>query len=81
MEMYVKIEELINQNSRTLVGILIKRIELLENNNLTFNQIKNIYKSLVKEEVYENARGLLKLLRANIDIGAKLISQRPDKKE
>ena len=46
---------LIDLNSKTLVGILLKRIEVLEKENAL---TPSLYKALVKESVYESARNL-----------------------
>jgi len=72
-----KLNEFIDNSSRTLVGTLLKRIELLEKEN-ALNP--NIYKALVKELIYENARNLKKLLEVYTTIGTvKFIKNKPEK--
>lgn len=51
------LKDLCTSQSRSLVGKLCKRIELLEkDNSLTSNQKLNILKTFCKELVYENFR-------------------------
>jgi hypothetical protein len=69
-------EELYNQidlNAKVLVGILLKRIEVLEKEHAL---IPSLYKALVKESVYESARNLKTIIK----IG-KLIFKTKDSKE
>ena len=56
-------EELYNQidlNAKVLVGILLKRIEVLEKENVL---TPSLYKALVKESVYESARNLKTIIK------------------
>lgn len=66
MEKYEKILELIDSHSRTLVGVLLKRIEVLEEQGVL---TPKLYKSLVKENVYEQSRNLKKLIEVFIKVG------------
>lgn len=66
---YDKILCLIDKAAVSLVGILCKRIEVLEDVEKKENRkilIPSLYKALVKELVYENARhtkSLIKILK------------------
>jgi len=83
-EMLNKIEELLNDNSKTLVGILTKRLENLQlpkDKELTFDQLKCLYFNILKDSIYENKRFLIKLIHANIEVGDKLIAKDLSKKE
>lgn len=54
--------EIIDKQTRVLVGILCKRVEFLEHNNIL---TPKIYKDLSKEVIYEWSRAL----KSIIDIG------------
>lgn len=57
------LEELYNQidlNAKTLVGVLLKRIELLERENAL---TPSLFRALVKEHVYESARNLKTIIK------------------
>ena len=55
-----EIFELIDLNAKTLVGVLLKRIELLEKENVL---TPSLYKALIKEHVYESARNLKTIIK------------------
>jgi len=55
-----KIDEIINSETRILVGVLCKRIEVLEKERVL---TPSLYKSLSKEIIYEYSRNLKKLLK------------------
>jgi len=58
-----KIFTLIDDRARALVGTLMKRLEVLnDEKGLTSSQIKSLFKSLVKENIYENSRVLKELI-------------------
>jgi len=62
-----KICGLIDEESRTIVGILMKRFELLEKDEeLSLSQLKRLYKTLVKENIYEQSRVLKQLITVSI---------------
>lgn len=62
-----KIYILIDDDARSLVGILMKRFELLEKQeNLSLSQLKSLYKALIKEIVYEKSRVLKQLITVSI---------------
>ena len=61
------IYDLIDEEARGLVGILMKRLEILEKQeNLSLSQLKSLYKSLIKENVYEQSRVLKQLITVSI---------------
>jgi len=79
-----KIEELLNDNSKTLVGTLTKRLENLQlqkDKELTFDQLKCLYFNILKDSIYENKRSLIKLIKANLEVGDRLIVKDLPKKE
>jgi hypothetical protein len=51
--------DLLDKESRALVGILLKRIEILEKQK---SLTPDLYKSLTKEHIYEWVRTLKKLI-------------------
>lgn len=66
MEKYETIYNLIDDNAKVLVGIMSKRVEVLEKEN---SLSPNIFKSLIKEIIYENSRYLKKLIKINLTTG------------
>lgn len=70
MENNQELFELIDNQARTLVGILLKRIEILEKEQ---SLTPELYKALVKEHVYEWVRQL----KALITIGKVEFRTRP----
>jgi hypothetical protein len=63
---YDKIQKIIDSQARNLVGILLKRIEVLEKEKALS---PSLYKSLAKELVYENSRQIKALIRVHLEIG------------
>ena len=61
---------IIDLNAKTLVGVLLKRIELLEKEKVL---TPSLYKALIKEHVYESARNL----KTIISIGRVEFKNRP----
>ena len=61
-----KIYGLIDHSAKTSVGILCKRIEVLEKEK---SLTPNLFKSLAKEITYESSRNLKKLLEVYFSIG------------
>lgn len=55
--------ELLDVQAKVLVGILLKRIELLEKEHVL---TPNLYKSLVKEHVYEWTRTVKTLINGSV---------------
>jgi hypothetical protein len=68
-----ELNNLIDLNAKTLVGVLLKRIELLEKEKVLTS---SLYKALIKEHIYESARNL----KTIINIG-KLTFKTKDSKE
>lgn len=64
-----KIEAFIDDNAKTQVGVLLKRLEILEVEQLTPIQIKSIFKSIVKETIYENSRTVKAFVRTILEVG------------
>ncbi len=63
MTEYEQIYNIIDGQAKGLVGVLLKRIEVLEKEGVL---TPSLYKSIVKELVYENSRqtkGLVKVLQ------------------
>ena len=73
MENYKEIIELINYQTQVLVGILCKRIEVLEKEKVLTPEL---YKSIVKEHIYESARSLKKLIEVKFKIGKVVFNKR-----
>jgi hypothetical protein len=69
-EIKEKVEEIIDQNSPLLVGELLKSLEVLDGEGLTFEQIKSLYKKLIREKIYQNSRLLKKIISINLDVGS-----------
>lgn len=65
------LETVINNHSRSLVGMLAKRVEVLEKNNSLKPQL---YKDLAKELVYENFRSFKSVIEA-FSYGVKFINK------
>ena len=70
-----KLNEILDKYSKNLVGILCKRIEVLEKENAL---TPSLYKALVKETIYENTRNLKSFLDLYINIGT-VIFEEPKK--
>jgi hypothetical protein len=70
MENNNELFELLDSQAKSLVGILLKRIEILEKEN---SLTPSLYKAIVKEHVYEWVR----TLKALITIGKVEFRTRP----
>ena len=68
MENTKELFELLDSQSKTLVGVLLKRIELLEKENAL---TPNLYKALVKEHVYEWVRNIKTLINGRVEFKIK----------
>jgi hypothetical protein len=66
MEKYDEILKLINDYASVMVGTLLKRIEVLEKEKALTPQL---YKALVKENVYEQFRNLKRLVKVYLEVG------------
>lgn len=67
-------DEIIKKSSRSLVGTLLKRIEVLEEQKTLTSEL---YKSLIRELVYENYRQLKALIQS-FSSGVKFINKPKD---
>jgi len=65
-ELFIKIEEIINQRARTTVGTLLKKLEVLQKEH-AFSE--ELYRALIKEEIYEQFRNLKEFIRIYLTIG------------
>ena len=61
-----KINKFFDERASTIVGILLKRIEVLDKEKVL---TPSLYKSLVKENVYEQFRVLKELFEVKFNIG------------
>lgn len=52
----------LENQSKIMVGTLLKKIEVLENQGLTNSQFVSLSKLLIKENIYENFRSLKNLV-------------------
>jgi len=55
------LDGILERTSKTLVGILCKRVEVLEKNNTLSPKL---YKDIVKEHIYEYARYIKALIKS-----------------
>jgi len=69
------LDKILDQSARTLVGTLLKKIEVLEKEQALS---ANLYKSLSKDTVYENFRSLKALINS-FTCGVKFISKPEEK--
>lgn len=68
----------IHSSAKALVGILCKRIEILEKNK---NLNPQIYKDLVKEHVYEHFRHLSQLVELHLQLEEVIFEETPKEQE
>ena len=61
-----KIYEVLDHQARSLVGILLKRLEVLSANKAFSIEL---YKALIKEIIYEQFRNLRDILEVHLTIG------------
>ena len=66
MEEFKGINEFFDERARTIVGVLLKRIEVLEKENALTS---SLYKSIIKENLYEQFRQLKELFEVKFNIG------------
>jgi len=67
MEKYEQILKFIDEQARITVGILCKRIEVLEKEKVLSS---SLYKALVKEIIYEQSRNLKNLIEVYLKVGS-----------
>ena len=60
-----KILILVDNSARTLVGVMLKRLELLEKED-SLNP--SLYKALLRERVYEESRNLKTLIKVYMEM-------------
>ncbi len=78
MENYKELIELIDYQAKVLVGTLLKRIEVLDQENaLTVA----LYKALIKEHVYEQFRAMKKLIELRFKIGKTVFITKKSKEQ
>ncbi len=78
MEDYKKIQIILDQHAKRLVGILCKRVEVLEKEGVL---TPSLYKSLIKENIYEESRILKQIVELHLKIGTVVFTKPRDKKE
>ena len=69
-----KILNIIDDNAKTLVGVMLKRIEVLEKEKVL---TPSLYKALIRELIYENSRYFKKLIKAQLTIGKIVFKEKP----
>jgi hypothetical protein len=75
---YEKITKTIDEYSKTMVGILCKRIEILDQHKVLN---ADLYKALVKEHIYEGFRHLKALIGIQLKIGKIIFEQNPEEEK
>jgi hypothetical protein len=60
------INKLIDDSAKNLVGILLKRVEVLSKENVL---TPNLYKAIAREIIYEQSRNLKRLVNVHLTIG------------
>lgn len=71
--------EIVDRSSSHLVGVLLKRLDLLDNQHLSVAQYRDIFKAELKEHIYENGR-VFKALIKSYNSGVKFIAPKQIKK-
>jgi len=66
MELYDQISSLVDSQAKVLVGQLMKRVEVLEQEQAL---TPSLFKALARESVYEHFRNLNKLIELQFKIG------------
>ena len=66
----------IDRNAVSFVGILLTRIEILQDKELTIKQFHKVFKAAVKELTYENSRVLKSIVKFSDD-SLKFIAPKP----
>ncbi len=81
-EIINKLDDMLEINTKLLVGTLLKRLEELKiskEKELTFEQIKEIYSAIIKNITWENHRLFKKLIRVNFETGKIVFRQNTPK--
>ena len=66
MENYKKVYDTIDYQARVLVGILLKKLEVLDKEK-AFSI--SLYKALIREQIYEHFRNLKQIVELQLEIG------------
>ena len=72
---FKEINKFFDDRARTIVGVLLKRIEVLEKEKALTS---SLYKSLIKENLYEQFRQLKELFEVKFNIGKVEFKNRED---
>ncbi len=78
MENLSKIETILHEQAKTLMGVCLKRFENLElpqGQTLTHSQVKSLYSTIIKDTIFENNRVTIKLIRTQMSVGDRLITK------
>jgi hypothetical protein len=79
-EVLNKLNSIIDDHTKANVGVLIRRIEDLNlppDKSLSFEQIKTLYVSILKNSLYEQSRHLKKIIKATFEIGTIYFDAKP----
>lgn len=79
---YKKLTKILDHQASTLVGILSKRIEVLESEGDRTNTVvltPSLYKKLVKELVYERFRAIKEVLKVHYSVGKVVFKSKGEK--
>lgn len=70
------VEQIVKDNAPQLVGELLSNLDALNGEGLNFEQVKSIYKNLLKGKIYQNARNLNTLIRTILVEGRVIFRQK-----
>ena len=65
-ELLNKIDEIINIRARTTVGTILKKLEVLQSQHAYSDEL---FRALIKEEIYEQFRNLKEFIHIYLTIG------------
>jgi len=54
----LSVNEIIDSETRTVVGKIMKRLEILQQQDISYEQKEKLFKALVKELLYEYSRSI-----------------------
>lgn len=66
MDLYEQISALVESQAKVLVGTLLKRVEVLDQEQALS---PSLFKAIAREHIYENARALNQLIKMRFEIG------------
>lgn len=78
MEKYEQALQYIEEYAKTVVGVLCKRVEVLEKENCLK---PNLYKALIKENIYELFRNLKSQVEVILTVGLIEFKPKPKRDE